>query len=151
MREVTTSSRLARMAVAGRMAAIAACIGCAPFSITAALAQEQASPAPSASTQAGVDVDRLPIDLQRIERQLRLGIAEREEFDGVRLRYFVDVFGAAPRIELFAPNENLTTGPVPWGAPTHREMVDQVTPKEFRSPPMDFSAVMRWFSEKLGK
>jgi hypothetical protein len=52
----------------------------------------------------GVDVTRLPLDLQRIERQLRK-TREREEFDGMRLRYFVDVFGQSPRIELFAPRK----------------------------------------------
>jgi hypothetical protein len=118
------------------------------------LAQQQPSPQPPRSTPpaAGnrINVDRLPLDLERIERQLRKS-GEQEEFNGLRLRYFVDVYGKAPRIELFAPNENLTTGPVPWGAPTHREMVEQVTPKEFRSPPMDLNAVMRWLSDKIGK
>ena len=125
------------------------------LSSASVLAQQQPPAATSRSTaqtppSSGVNVDRLPLDLQRIERQLRRN-RDREEFDGVRLRYFVDVFGQSPRIELFAPEENLSTGPVPWGAPTHNDMLQQVTPKEFRSPPMDLSAVMRWLSEKVGK
>jgi len=125
------------------------------LSSASVLAQQQSPAATSRATaqtppSSGVNVDRLPLDLQRIERQLRRN-RDREEFDGVRLRYFVDVFGQSPRIELFAPEENLSTGPVPWGAPTHNDMLQQVTPKEFRSPPMDLSAVMRWLSEKVGK
>ena len=48
-----------------------------------------------------VDVSRLPINLDRIQRQLRQSTV-RDESDGLRLRYVVDVFGQAPRIELFA-------------------------------------------------
>ena len=106
----------------------------------------RAQSAPSA----GIDADRLPIDLHRIERQLRQ-TSERVEYDGPRLRYFVDVYGTAPKIQLFAPEEDLTFGPVPRGAPTHREMLDFVTPQEFRSPPMDFASFMRWLSDKIGK
>jgi hypothetical protein len=108
----------------------------------------RAEPAPRTPASAALDVDRLPIDLQRIERQLRQAGGERAEFEGLRLRYFVDVYGKAPRIELFAPDENLNNGPVPWGGPTHRQMLEIMTPKEFRSPPMDLSALMRWLAEK---
>jgi hypothetical protein len=108
-----------------------------------------ASPVPAATSD--INVDRLPIDLERIERQLRRSPTEREEFEGLQLRYYVDVYGKSPRIELFAPGENLTTGPTPWGAPTHKDMLQLVTPKEFSAPVMDFSAVMRWLSDKLSK
>ena len=94
-----------------------------------------------------VDVSRLPLDLERIERQLR-SASVREDRDGLNLRYQVEVFGRAPAIELFTREDNLTSGPVPYGAPTHREMVDHVTPQEFRSPVMDFNALFRWLSEK---
>jgi hypothetical protein len=97
--------------------------------------------------QSAVDVSRLPIDLQRIERQLRQA-AVREERDGLNLRYFVDVFGQAPRIELFAPQENLLNGPVPYGAPTHREIIEAITPREYRAPAPDFAALLRWLSGK---
>jgi len=114
-------------------------------------ARAQQPPPPSASaSDSTVDVSRLPLDLQRIERQLRQ-TSEREEIDGLRLRYFIDVYAKAPKIELFAPGENLKTGPVPWGAPTHQDMLQIMTPKEFRSPPMDFSALMRWLSQMVAK
>jgi hypothetical protein len=102
--------------------------------------------------QAGVDVGRLPINLQRIQRELaQQSTREREQRDGVNLRYLIDVFGQAPPIELFTPEDNLLNGPVPYGAPTHKEMIYMVTPEEFRSPAMDFSSLFRWLSNKSRK
>ena len=115
-------------------------------------AQEPAAAATSpAVTPPGsaIDVSRLPLDLHRIERQLRQ-TSKREDHEGLRLRYFVEVYGKAPKIEIFAPGESVT-GPAPWGAPTHKDMLQLVTPKEFRSPPMDFAALMKWVSDKLNK
>ena len=95
-----------------------------------------------------LDVDRLPIDLERIQRQIQQASTEAEQREGLNLRYQVEVFGRAPELRLFAPGENLTNGPVPYGAPTHQEMIDAVTPREFRSPVMDFNALFRWLAEK---
>jgi hypothetical protein len=97
--------------------------------------------------QEAVDVSKLPVDLARIERQLRQA-SVREERDGLNLRYFVDVFGQAPRLELFAPQENLLTGPVPYGAPTHQQMIEMITPQEHRAPAADFGALFRWLADK---
>ena len=112
-------------------------------------AQDRREPAPPAP--APIDVSKLPLDLHRIERQLRQTAEREERGDGLRIRYFVDVFGRAPQIELFAPGENVTNGPVPWGAPTHQQMLEVMTPKEFRSPTMDFAAFMRWLKDRAGK
>lgn len=95
-----------------------------------------------------VDVERLRVDLERIHRGLRQS-ATREERDGLlHLKYFVDVYGEAPRIELFTRQDNLLNGPVPYGAPTHSQILEVITPQEFRSPVMDFGAVIRWLSDR---
>jgi hypothetical protein len=94
-----------------------------------------------------VDVSRLPIDLRRIERNFRQ-TTFREERDGLNLRYFVDVYAKAPDIVLFTKEDNLMYGPVPYGAPTHREMVDMITPQEHRAPAADFGNLFRWLSGK---
>jgi hypothetical protein len=109
-----------------------------------ASAQQTARPQPP------VDVSRLPLDLLRIERQLRQSTIT-EERDGLNLRYQVEVFGRAPEIRLFGPEDNLTTGPVPYGAPTHREIIEHITPREFRSPVMDFNSLIRWLADKAKK
>jgi hypothetical protein len=111
-------------------------------------AQQPASGSAAPAGEAKVDVDRLPLDLQRLERRLRQS-AERENWDGFRLRYTVEVFGKAPRLQFFDPEEVLPSGPIPYGAPTHKEMIERATPQEFRAPAMDFAALMRWLDEKL--
>lgn len=103
-----------------------------------------------ALAQESLDVSRLPVDLDRIQRGLRES-AVREEREGLNLRYRVQVYGQAPPIVLFGPEANLTTGPVPYGAPTHRDMVDHVTPREFRTPAADISALIRWLAERAKK
>jgi hypothetical protein len=108
----------------------------------AATAQEK--PAPS------VDVDRLPINVAKIESRLQRE-ADKEERVGLNLRYSLHVYGVAPRLQFFTEEDNLTTGPVPWGAPTHREMIEHITPQEFRAPFADFSALFRWLADRQKK
>ena len=81
---------------------------------------------------ATVDVTRLPLDLRRIERQFRQSEI-REERRGLDLRYFVEVYGRAPNIVLFTKEDNLEYGPAPYGGPTHREMLEMMTPRQFRN------------------
>jgi hypothetical protein len=97
-----------------------------------------------------VDVSRLPLNLERIQRGLRQSTT-REESQGLKIRYVVDVFGQAPPLVIFRPEDNLVYGPVPYGAPTHKEMIEQVTPKEYRAPAADFSALLRWLAERSKK
>ena len=96
-----------------------------------------------------VDVSRLPISLARIHRELQQATF-REQQEGLSLRVTVDVIAPAPplAVTIFTREDNLLTGPVPFGAPTHRELVDHVTPQEFRSPVADFGALFRWLAEK---
>lgn len=120
----------------------------------AAPAAAQSGPAPTGTSGrspdravAAVDVSRLPVDLRRIEREFRQTTI-REERDGLNLRYFVDVYGRAPAIVLFTREDNLLSGPVPYGAPTHREMLDMMTPREYRAPAADFGNLFRWLARK---
>ena len=104
----------------------------------------------AAGAQTTVDVSRLPIDLERIQRKLQQS-AIREEHDGLNLRYVIEVYGKAPPIVLFGPDDDLVYGPVPYGAPTHREMIEHVTPKEYRAPAADLGALARWLAERAKK
>jgi hypothetical protein len=129
---------------------------CRLIALAALLSTTLAAPATaqdanSSVTPDTVDVRKLPVDLQRIQRQLRRA-SVREERDGLNLRYFVDVYGQAPRIELFSQEDReQLTAPAPYGAPTHREMIEAVTPKEYRAPAADFSALFRWLADKSKK
>jgi len=113
-------------------------------------ADEPAAKAATKPAESTVDVSRLPINLDRIQRQLRQSTV-RDESDGLRIRYVVDVFGQAPRIELFGGLENALTGPAPYGAPTHRDMLQIMTPQEFSAPAANFGNLFRWLADKAKK
>ena len=102
------------------------------------------------AAQETLDVSRLPLNLDRIQRELRQS-ALREERQGLTLRYVVEVYGQAPPIVFFRPDANLVHGPVPYGAPTHWDMIEQVTPKEYRAPAADFGALFRWLADRARK
>jgi hypothetical protein len=104
----------------------------------------------ASAQQTSVDVKRLPIDLARVTTKLRQSAAT-ESHNGLHIRYTVDVYGQAPRIDMFTKQDNLATGPVPYGAPSHLEMLNHVTPQEFRAPVMDFSNLLRWLTDKASK
>ncbi len=85
------------------------------------------------AAQETVDVSRLPLNLDRIQRELhRFAIREERQ-------------GPEPPLR---PEANLVYGPVPYSAPTHREMIEHVTPKEYRAPAADFSALLRWLWDR---
>src|SRR5687768_15719380 len=107
-----------------------------------------AAPAPAAAPE--IDVSRLPIDLRRIEKSFRQTTI-REQRDGLNLRYFVDVYAKAPAIVLFTKEDNLFYGPVPYGGPTHRDMLDMITPEEHSAPAADIGALFRWLSGNKAK
>jgi hypothetical protein len=113
-------------------------------------AAAQQGPTTPQRASATVDVSRLPLDLERIQRELRQSTITQAH-DGLGLRYQIEVYGRAPELRLFTPEDNLRTGPVPYGAPTHREMIEHNTPQEFRSPAMDFNALFRWLADKAKK
>lgn len=93
--------------------------------------------------QQQVDATKLPVNLDRLQRKVKESVA-REETAGFTLRYTIDVFAPAPRIQLFQPDDNLLFGAPRFAVPTHQQMMDVVTPQEFRSPVMDFANLMRW-------
>jgi hypothetical protein len=95
-------------------------------------ASSDAGRSPAAtSAPAPIDVSRLPIDLRRIQREFREA-SVRSEQDGLNLRYFVEVYGQSPPLVFFTKEDNLTHGPVPYGAPTHRDILWMVTPQAHR-------------------
>jgi len=104
----------------------------------------------ASAQQTSVDVKRLPIDLTKVTRELRQSAAT-ESRSGLNIRYRVDVYGQAPRIEIFTKQDNLAYGPAPYGAPTHQEMIDHVTPQEYRAPAADIGNLIRWLTERSKK
>ena len=113
-------------------------------------APDQTQPQAQAPAPAAVNPDQLGLNLSRIQRELRRS-AERQDYDGLNLRFYVNVYAPAPPIRLFTPLDNLLYGQAPYGGPTHREMMNMITPQEFSAPAADFTGIARWFANKAKK
>lgn len=107
----------------------------------------------SASAEKGraddLKAEDLPVSLERIQRKLAQA-PPSPAGSALKIQYYVEVYGRAPTIDLFA-NFDLEKGPVPYGGPTHSDFLQLVTPQEFRSPPADFAALAAWLVQRLGK
>ncbi len=68
---------------------------------------------------------------------------------GLKLEYYIEVYGTAPKLDLFA-DFDLRAGPVPFSPPTHQDFLDVVTPQGFRTPAMDLNALVAWLAQRLG-
>jgi len=105
---------------------------------TAALARQGVGPV--APPQAAPSIDSLGMSFARIKRELRT-LPPSTAQTPLKVEYYVEVQGLAPPIPIFRPGE-LTTGPVPYGAPTHADMMSHVTPEEFKSPRIPVSGIV---------
>lgn len=121
-----------------------------PSSVSAQ--EPQAPPASPIQTSAPeIDLTKLGIDLSKIQKGLVEGtIEEQRAANGLRIDYRIQVFGQAPVLDLFETFDPVE-GPVPFGAPTHRDFLNVVTPQEFRSPPASISNLAFWAIQKLSE
>lgn len=115
--------------------------------LAAGLSAQTAEPTPAPSTALPASEQQYGLNLARIQRGLQRS-AERQDYDGLNLRYYVNVYAPSPSIQLFTKQDNLAFAPAPYGGPTHREMMDLITPREFRAPVADFSGIARWLAKK---
>jgi hypothetical protein len=105
-----------------------------------AAAGAQPLPAAVASSQSVPTVESLGMSFERIKRGLRI-LPPSTAKTPLKLEYYVEVQGIAPPIPIFRPGE-LASGPVPYGAPTHADMMAHVTPIEFSSPRIPVSGIV---------
>jgi hypothetical protein len=107
--------------------------------------------------QGSVNPDQLGVSLDRIRLRFRRTGLFEPVFDSYKLKLstYVDVVGKAPPLRLFGPDSNvkneLTSRAVPFGGPTHRDMLQVMTPQEFRTPAMDMTALIEWLSRQFDK
>jgi hypothetical protein len=99
------------------------------MSLLAGSPQQGGTPAPSPAESAALDPNRLPVDVNRIQRALARPPAIKTRSD--RPVFRVEVFGKKPTIEDILGPDYLR-GPVPYGGMTHSEFLAMVTPKEFQ-------------------
>lgn len=109
----------------------------------------QAAPPAASAQPPAVDGSRLGVSLDRIRRELaQAQAADAAPDDGrIRFSFSVEVVGSAPKIDLLQGFS--LKGGVPYGSPTHQEVLDVITPREFRSPAVPFSAIAFWAARQL--
>jgi hypothetical protein len=102
---------------------------------------------PAAAPQ--IDAAKLGVDLNRIQRGLRLAESkERSAAEGLRLDFSIQVYGQAPRIEVLK-GIDLFNGAVPGTAPSHNQMIEFWTPAIYRTPGLPISALAAWAAKHL--
>jgi len=102
--------------------------------------QTPAASTPQSASTDVPDIDALGMSFERIKRLL----ADRPPSNSqslLKLHYYVEVVALAPRLQLFTREELAPTGVIPWGAPTHADIVNLLTPVEFRSPSVPISSL----------
>lgn len=81
------------------------------------------------------------VSLDRIKRGLRQSAPSTAKTP-LRLEYYVEVLGVAPPISLFEMDD-LSSGRLPYNAPSYADMRNVMTPAEFRAPVVSFSNIAR--------
>ena len=115
-----------------------------------ALWAQAPQPAPTQETPP-VDASRMGISFDRIKRELAQAEAADAATDDDRLKFSftVEVVGTAPKIDLLQGFS--LRGGVPYGSPTHNEMLDVITPRYFRTGVVPFSAFAGWAARALAE
>ena len=130
-------TRFAVVAAVGMGLAAPAAAAAQEASATRAAAREPGAEAPAAEASA------LPVSLERIKRRMA---AVREAGNGrklLNLNYYVDVYARAPSIELFRDFDPDGEA-VSYGSPTHLEMLEAVTPREWRPRAVSTGNLFGW-------
>ena len=97
-----------------------------------------------------IKAEDLPISITRIRQKLVQLPRSTEATHGLKLEYYIEVIGKAPQVDFFT-NFDVNSGPAPFSPPTHQDFLNVVTPQGFRTPPVDFSALMAWLAQRFGK
>jgi hypothetical protein len=109
------------------------------FSVAGLRAQQSAaqpakSPAQPQAQSAPTSADAMGVSLKNIRRQVKQEPGTpKASGTGLRYDFFVDVWGKRPAINFFKDYDLSTGGTVRWGGVTHQEILNAVTPYNFRA------------------
>ena len=123
-----------------------------PSAPDAAEARATDSQGASASPDAPLDASKLGVSMSRIKKGLRITESRQTASSTpLKLEYQIQVFGAAPRIDVLQ-GFNISQGaPLSYGAPTHNDFITQWTPQAYRSPPVPLSSIAFWALGEVAK
>ena len=96
-----------------------------------------------------VDATKMGVSIERIQKGLRIAeSAEQRSTSGLRLSFQVQVYGKAPKIDVLK-DVDLFNGQVPGSPPTHKEVIEFLTPAIYRQPALPISALMGWAAQAM--
>jgi len=105
--------------------------------------QAQAPPSAIDPTKLGVSFDRVRMELTQ---------PAPPKNGGLKIQETINVVAKAPPVLLWNPKTaNLTSAAVPYGAPTQKDIMKLIVPKEFQNYPFDMNALMQWLMDHLNK
>ena len=124
--------------------------GCALFVLFACLATPcVAQDAPTPQPEPEFDVTKLGVSLKRIQQGLFIAESrEKRGGDALHLEFNVQVYGKSPKLEVLK-GVDLFNGHVPGTAPTHRQVIEYLTPQIYRTPGLPISALASWAAQHL--
>ena len=104
------------------------------------------------ASQQDIDGAPLPavevlVNLERVKRKLAALPATGEKRSILKLSYYLEVYGRAPRLDLLQGFDRYN-GPVPFGGPSHADMQALWTPKEFSAPVADLGSALDWLLKR---
>ena len=106
----------------------------------------------AASPETTVDASKLGVSMSRIKKGLRVTESRQTTSSApMKLEYQLQVFGAAPRIDILQDFNIGQGAPLSYGAPTHNDFITQWTPQAYRSPVASLSSIAFWAVEKAAK
>ena len=113
-------------------------------------AQGESGSAPVASNAPAIDPTKLGISFDRVRMQLTEAAPSKS--GGLKIHETIEVVGKAPTPLFWDPKTaNLTSAAVPYGAPTQKDIMKLIVPKEYQTYPFDLNALMQWLMEHMNK
>jgi hypothetical protein len=108
------------------------------------------TPAPPTSTAPEIDPSKLGVSLDRVRGALAQPPPSKTS--GLRIQETIEVVGKAPKPLFWNPETaKLAHGPVPFGAPTQKDILNLITPQDFKTYPIDINALAQWLLAHLGQ
>ncbi len=99
---------------------------------------------PAQASEPAIDASKLGVSLSRIQKGLRMSESkERQSGSALRLEFQIQVYGQAPRIDILK-DVDILHGDAPGSAPTHRQIIEFLTPQIYRTPGMPLSVLAGW-------
>jgi len=118
--------------------------------VAPAQTQPSTSSSQSDSTQPAIDPSKLGISFDRV--RIHLAEPPPSKTKALQIRETIEVVGKASKLQLWDPKTAaLTSAAVPYGAPTQKDIMKLIVPKEFQTYPFDLNALMQWLMQHLNK